>query len=161
MLSLKYNQVYDISLDCSCQQTPNPVRFCVKVSSQFHDFVLESWKVWCKKFTYGIFLFKVSSGNTRIMCKICSKLTIKTPQRHHWHHPSVYVVNFEQVLHTAGFFTLLILSCWLCFWLRFSDWNWVLHWILSWKLSMKKTSGVKKVDNCSASSLKVLVECWC
>ena len=28
--------------------------------------------------------FKVNNGNTRTICEICSKLTIKTPARHHW-----------------------------------------------------------------------------
>ena len=27
----------------------------------------------------GIYLFKVNNGNTRTICKICSKLTIKAP----------------------------------------------------------------------------------
>ena len=30
----------------------------------------------------GIYLFKVNNGNTRAMCKICSKIAIKTPGRH-------------------------------------------------------------------------------
>ena len=29
----------------------------------------------------GIYLFKVNNRNTRTRCKICSKLTIKTPER--------------------------------------------------------------------------------
>ena len=29
------------------------------------------------------------------MCEICSKLTIKTPERLYWHHSSVFVVNFS------------------------------------------------------------------
>ena len=29
----------------------------------------------------GIYLFKFNNGNTRAMCEICSKLTIKTPER--------------------------------------------------------------------------------
>ena len=29
----------------------------------------------------GIYLFKVNDGKTRTMCKLCSKLTIKTPER--------------------------------------------------------------------------------
>ena len=31
----------------------------------------------------GIYLFKFKNGNTREMCEICSKLAIKTPERHH------------------------------------------------------------------------------
>ena len=29
----------------------------------------------------GIYLFKINNGNTRTMCEICSKATIKTPER--------------------------------------------------------------------------------
>ena len=32
----------------------------------------------------GIYLFKVYHGNSRTMSKICSKFTIKTPERCHW-----------------------------------------------------------------------------
>ena len=31
----------------------------------------------------GIYLFKVNNRNTRTRCEICSKLTIKTPERRH------------------------------------------------------------------------------
>ena len=31
----------------------------------------------------GCYLFKVNNGNTRTMCEICSKLSIKTPERRH------------------------------------------------------------------------------
>ena len=32
----------------------------------------------------GIYLLKVNNRNTRTKCEICSKLTIKTPERRHW-----------------------------------------------------------------------------
>ena len=32
----------------------------------------------------GIYLLKVNDRNTRTRCEICSKLTIKTPERRHW-----------------------------------------------------------------------------
>ena len=31
-----------------------------------------------------IYLLKVNNRNTRTRCEICSKLTIKTPERRHW-----------------------------------------------------------------------------
>ena len=37
-------------------------------------------------FPANIYLFKVNNRNTRKRCEICSKLTIKTPERRHWHH---------------------------------------------------------------------------
>ena len=32
----------------------------------------------------SIYLLKVNNRNTRTRCEICSKLTIKTPERCHW-----------------------------------------------------------------------------
>ena len=40
----------------------------------------------------GIYLLKV---NNRPRCEICSKLTIKTPERRYWHRSGVFIVNFE------------------------------------------------------------------
>ena len=110
-----------LQLSADSKSCKNLCKSITEVSSQFHYFILESWQVLCEKIPAGIFLFKVSNGNTKRMCRICSKLTIKTPKRRHWHHSSVIVVNFEQVLHTVRLFTLSPLSCWLCSWLRFSD----------------------------------------
>ena len=31
------------------------------------------------------------------MCEICSKLTIKTPERRHLHRSGIFIVNFEQI----------------------------------------------------------------
>ena len=33
--------------------------------------------------TANIYLFKVNNRNTRERCEVCSKLTIKTPERRH------------------------------------------------------------------------------
>ena len=42
----------------------------------------------------GDFMFKVNKRNSRKMCEICSKLTIKTPERRHfsasWNHQEVF-----------------------------------------------------------------------
>ena len=38
----------------------------------------------------GIYLLKIDNKNTRKKCKICSKLTIKTPKRHHWTYLGLY-----------------------------------------------------------------------
>ena len=55
----------------------------------------------------GNYLLKVKNWNTRTRYEICSKLTIKTPERRHWLYcwlwtyftpcSSVSIVNFEQV----------------------------------------------------------------
>ena len=52
----------------------------------------------------GKCMFKVSNRNT---CKICSKLTIKTPERRHWRRSGVFIVDFEHISHFFLVFLLL------------------------------------------------------
>ena len=40
---------------------------------------------------------------------ICSKLTIKTPERRHWRLCGVFIVNFEYISHLVLVFLLLTL----------------------------------------------------
>ena len=58
----------------------------------------------------GIYLLKVNNRNFRTRCKICSKLTIKTPERRQWRRSGVFVVNFEHIPHLALVFLLLTLN---------------------------------------------------
>ena len=55
----------------------------------------------------NINLFKVNNRNTRKRCKIYSKLTVKTPERRHWRHSGVFIVNFE---HISYLFLFIIYS---------------------------------------------------
>ena len=72
----------------------------------------------------GIYLLRVSKWNTRTMSEICSKLTIKIPERR--------IYNFEYISHLVLVFLLLTLkqiwkqslraqsiSCGPCFWIGF------------------------------------------
>ena len=43
----------------------------------------------------NIYLFKANNRNTRKSWKICSKLTIKTPELRQWRHSGVFIVNFK------------------------------------------------------------------
>ena len=52
----------------------------------------------------GIYLFKLSNGNTGKFCEICSKLAIKIPEPCRWHWSAVFIVNFEQISHFAVVF---------------------------------------------------------
>ena len=61
-------------------------------------------------FPARIYLFKVGNRNTRRKCEICSKLTIKTPERSQWHHSGVFTVNFEHILHLVLMCVLLTLN---------------------------------------------------
>ena len=40
-------------------------------------------------------LFQLINRSTGKMSEICSKLKIKTPERHHWRRSNVFIVNFE------------------------------------------------------------------
>ena len=51
-------------------------------------------------------MFKVNNRNTRTMFEICSKLTIKTPERRYWRRSGVFIVNFEHISHVALVFLL-------------------------------------------------------
>ena len=50
-----------------------------------------------RKDTIGIYLFKAKNRNTRTRCNVSPKLTIKTPERHHWDHSGVFIVNFRHI----------------------------------------------------------------
>ena len=52
----------------------------------------------------GIYLLKVNNRNTRTRCKICSKLTIKLPDRRH----CVFLVSFEHISHLVLVFLLTL-----------------------------------------------------
>ena len=58
----------------------------------------------------GIYLLKVNNRNTRTRCEICSKITIKTPERRHWRRSGVFIVSFEHISHLVLLFLLLTLN---------------------------------------------------
>ena len=71
--------------------------------------IKKSLHVWKKTLNQtNIYLFKVNNRNTRKRYEICSKLTIKTPERRHWRSSCVYIVNFEHISHLYLVFLLLL-----------------------------------------------------
>ena len=44
-----------------------------------------------------MYLFEFSNRNTRKRFEICSKLTIKTLERHHYYRSGNVIVNFEHI----------------------------------------------------------------
>ena len=66
----------------------------------------------------GIYLLKVNNKNTRTKCEICSKLTIKTPDRRcsnltvnfEQRRSGVFIVHFEYISHLVLVFLLLTLT---------------------------------------------------
>ena len=61
---------------------------------------------------------------------ICSKLTIKTPEQHHWHCSGIFIGNFELILHHFLVFLLLFWTskCWLGS--KFFDWHCEINLVL-------------------------------
>ena len=53
-------------------------------------------------------MFKVNNRNTRTRCEICSKLTMKTPERQQLRRFGIFIVNFEHILHLFLVFLLLL-----------------------------------------------------
>ena len=58
----------------------------------------------------GIYLLIVNKRNTRTRCEICSKLTIKIPERRHLCRFGIFIVNFEHISHFVLEFLLLTLN---------------------------------------------------
>ena len=56
------------------------------------------------------YLLKVNNRNTRTRCKLCSKLTIETPERSHWRRFGAFIVNYKHISHLALLFLLLNLN---------------------------------------------------
>ena len=58
----------------------------------------------------NIYLLKVNIRNTRKTCEICSKLTMKKPERRHLLRSDVFIVNVEHTSHLFLVFLLLALN---------------------------------------------------
>ena len=52
-------------------------------------------------------VLQVNNRNNRTRCEICSKLTIKTPERHHWCRSGVFIGNFEHISHLVLVFSIV------------------------------------------------------
>ena len=55
-------------------------------------------------------MFKINNTNTRARYEICSKLTIKIPERRHWRRSGIFIVNFEHISQLVLVFPLLTLN---------------------------------------------------
>ena len=52
------------------------------------------WEMAKSPFPVGIYLLKVNNKNSRTRWEICSKLTIKTPERRHWRRLGCCIYKF-------------------------------------------------------------------
>ena len=53
-------------------------------------------------------MFNVNNRNTRARCEICSKLTIKILERHHWRRSGIFIVNFEHISHLISVLVFVV-----------------------------------------------------
>ena len=67
-------------------------------------------KLYDASYPANIYLFKVNNKDNRKMCEICSKLTIKMPERRPWRHSGDFIVNFEHISYFFLVFSLLTLN---------------------------------------------------
>ena len=88
----------------STLDTYNTLIYCFIVNSKH---VIPSWFLKFSPDPVGNYMFKVNNRNTRTSCGVCSKLTIKTPERRHWHRSGIFIVNFEHISHLVLVFLLL------------------------------------------------------
>ena len=72
--------------------------------------IIPWWKKTKKTHPAGIYLLKVNDWSTRTRCEICSKLTIKIPERRQWCRSGIFIVNFEHISHLVLVFLLLTLN---------------------------------------------------
>ena len=56
------------------------------------------------------YMFKVNNRNTKTRCKICSNLTITTPERRQWRRSDVFIGNFEHISHLDLVLVFLLLT---------------------------------------------------
>ena len=61
---------------------------------------LQIWQSIIENYPANIYMFKVNNRNTKKRWKLCSKLTIKIPERHHWRHSGVFIIT---KLHVYGY----------------------------------------------------------
>ena len=87
----------------------NPFYF-INLKSNNNSFV--QWKMGYIA-PVSIYLFKVNNTNTKTRCKICSNLTIKTPERRQWRRSGIFIVNFEHISQLVLVFLLLTLNRWM------------------------------------------------
>ena len=98
---------------CQCQTFPVHQKFN-QIAEETHDTKIlgklsEGDMITCSNSEHD-YMFKVNNRNTRTRCEICSKLTIKTPERRHWRRSGVFIVNFEHISHLVLVFLLLTLN---------------------------------------------------
>ena len=96
---------------CSKQQAKlNPTKFFTLVQFSLISLLCPILSAIVCRFPAGNYMFKVNNRNIRTRCGICSKLTIKIPERRHWRRSGIFIVNFKHISHLVLVLLLLTLN---------------------------------------------------
>ena len=79
-------------------------------SVELSDYFQSLKRSFVKPIIAGNYMLKVNNRDTRTRFEICSKLTIKIPERRHWRRSGIFMVNFEHISHLGLVFLFLTLS---------------------------------------------------
>ena len=102
-----------------CTKTTKNVARCFFENAKSHLWCLIHWHLnlitWLKTasktiYPANIYLSEFNNRNSRKRCEICSKLTVKIVERHHWRHSGVFIVNSKHILHIFLVFLLMTLN---------------------------------------------------
>ena len=105
IVDFEHGSVYWVSFPAGFGRSSNALIVYLKMSS-FIELTLK--RANCGQ--GGNYVFKVNNRNTRTMREICSKLTIKIPERCQWRRSGIFIVNFEHISRLVLVFLLLTLN---------------------------------------------------
>ena len=98
----------EVLLTCwqNCKLIPTPP---ASTSPRHHERLFLNLDRYFKLTQRAFTIYLFSKRNTRAMCEMCSRLTMKTPERHHQRSSKVFIVYFEQISHMVLVFPLYTL----------------------------------------------------
>ena len=107
---LKFLFLFPCETKFHISKIQNYLRDPSKLFQSFQNYYYYFFNFYHKTTPAGNYMFKVNNRNIRIRCGICSKLTIKIPERRQWRRSGIFIVNFEHISHLFLVFLLLFLK---------------------------------------------------
>ena len=99
-LKAVFHKIYLVHFWILCPKYHLLVTCNTNVTAKFEDLNMKN-KTEESVYPGNIDLLEVNTRNTRKRCKICSKLTIKTPERRHW--LSLHVLSSNRIFNISLF----------------------------------------------------------
>ena len=110
----------------------------------------------------GIYVLKVNNRDTRKRGEICSRLTIKTPKRRHWHQCDFYWMDYKTQtqaitpIKPLSAYNLWLLNSWKTLMLIISMINHVWKAIVSMLLHISQKNAYHPTFTCSKLTIETL-----